>query len=130
MKRLEALVPLGVGRVLLTTESDTGLGAVDVAVLNSVTFLLTSTDQYHSFELIDSGLAVLANLEVQVLNLFTFRNFLNVKRLEALVPLGVGRVLLTTESDTGLGAVDVAVLNSVTFHTSTQHYSLVSGLCG
>ncbi len=33
MKRLEALVPLGVGRVLLTTESDTGLGAVDVAVL-------------------------------------------------------------------------------------------------
>ncbi len=47
-------------------------------------------------------------------NLFTFRNFLNVKRLEALVPLGVGRVLLTTESDTGLGAVDVAVLNSVT----------------
>ncbi len=53
-------------------------------------------------------------LEAQVLNLFTFRNFLNVKRLEALVPLGVGRVLLTTESDTGLGAVDVAVLNSVT----------------
>ncbi len=43
-------------------------------------------------------------------NLFTFRKFLNVKRLEALVPLGVGRVLLTTESDTGLGAVDVAVL--------------------
>ncbi len=39
MKRLEALVPLGVGRVLLTTESDTGLGAVDVAVLNSVNFL-------------------------------------------------------------------------------------------
>ncbi len=44
-------------------------------------------------------------------HLFTFRNFLNVKRLEELVPLGVGRVLLTTESDTGLGAVDVAVLN-------------------
>ncbi len=59
-------------------------------------------------------------------NLFTFRNFLNVKRLEALVPLGVGRVLLTTESDTGLGAVDVAVLNSVTFlkvTESAQHMS-------
>ncbi len=68
-------------------------------------------------------------------NLFTFRNFLNVKRLEALVPLGVGRVPLTTESDTGLGAVDVAVLNSVTFLTESQHcyephFCLVSDFCG
>ncbi len=47
------------------------------------------------------------------------------KRLEALVPLGVGRVLLTTESDTGLGAVDVAVLNSVTKITFTvQHFTV------
>ncbi len=49
MKRLEALVPLGVGRVLLTTESDTGLGAVDVAVLNSVNFLTeSSTVPFHN----------------------------------------------------------------------------------
>ncbi len=75
MKRLEALVPLGVGRVLLTTESDTGLGAVDVAVLNS---------NFSHFAITSRGS-----------DLFTFRNFLNVKRLEALVPLGVGRVLLT-----------------------------------
>ncbi len=43
MNKLEALVPRGVGRVLLTIESDTGLAAEDVATLGWVIeFLLES----------------------------------------------------------------------------------------
>ncbi len=90
---------------------------MDVAVLNSTQSLFTLV----------RFCGCHTSRGTRCFNLFTFRNFLNVKRLEALVPLGVGRVLLTTDSDTGLGAVDVAVLELSHFSHCSALYVHSSG---